>query len=80
MNLSAMLEKYRAIAGGYGRPAALAAFGLESAEVERFFSALDEDYHISRYFHFSLGAGASYQINGFAHTHVSIDQEIESIL
>ena len=80
MNLSAMLEKYRAIAGGYGRPVALEDFGLDRAQVEQVFGALDEDYHISRYFHFSLGAGATYQINGFAHTHVSIDQEIESVL
>jgi hypothetical protein len=79
MNLRDVVNKYLAIAGGYGRIAALADFGLDPAQTERFFSPLDEDYHISRFFHFTKGSGAAYKINGFEHTHVSIDAEIETI-
>jgi hypothetical protein len=58
----------------------LDALGLSAKEVEDVFSTFDEDYHISRYFHFECAAGANYQINGFPQTHVSIDAEIQSIL
>ncbi len=84
MNLSEVVKKYLAIAarngGGYGHPVALADFALDRAQIEHIFGAFDEDYHISRYFHLSRGPGATYNINGFEHTHVSIDAEIESIL
>jgi hypothetical protein len=79
MNLRDVVSKYLAIAGGYGRPAALTDFGLDSAQAERVFSAFDEDYHISRFFHFTKRSGAGYKINGFKHTHVSIDAEIETL-
>jgi hypothetical protein len=80
MNLSEVVKKYLAISGGYGRPAALSDFGLDREQTERVFGAFDEDYHISRYFHFTRGTGTRYTINGFDHTHVSIDAEIQSIL
>ena len=80
MNLREIVEKYLAIAGGYERPAALADFGFDHKEAERIFAAFDEDYHISRFFHFSSAAGTPYTINGFTYTHVSIDAEIQSIL
>jgi len=80
MNLRELVEKYLAIAGGYGRPAALADFDLDRAQTERVFAAFDEDYHISRYFHFSRITGAAYTINGFDQTHISIDAEIQNIL
>jgi hypothetical protein len=80
MNLREIVEKYLAIAGGYGRPVALADFGLDRAQTERIFAAFDEDYHISRYFHFSRVSGAAYTINGFEHTHVSIDAEVQEAL
>ena len=80
MNLREIVEKYLAIAGGYGRPVALADFGFDGAQTERVFAGLDEDYHISRYFHFSRATGTAYTINGFDHTHVSIDADIQSIL
>ncbi len=80
MNLRAVVEKYLALAGGYGQPTPLAAFGLTREEAERVFSVFDEDYHISRFFHFSRSAGESFEINGFPHTHVSIDAEIQSVL
>ena len=80
MNLSEVVKKYLAISGSYGRPAALADFGLDRVQTERVFSAFDEDYHISRYFHFSRDTGSAYTINGFGHTHVSIDTEIQVVL
>jgi len=80
MNLREVVEKYLAIAGGYGRAAALADFGFDRPQTERVFAAFDEDYHISRYFHFSRGSGDAYTINGFEHTHVSIDSEIQEVL
>ncbi len=80
MNLREIVEKYLAIAGGYGRLAALADFGLDRAQTERVFGTYDEDYHISRYFHLSRVSGTAYMINGFDHTHVSIDAEIQDVL
>lgn len=80
MELEKIIGKYLAAAGDYGRPAALAAFGLGHAEAERLFRSFDEDYHISRFFHFSNSSGESYDINGFPQTHVSIDAEIKEIL
>jgi len=79
MNLRDVVNKYLTIAGGYGRPAALAEFGFDPAQAQRLFSAFDEDYHISRFFHFTKKSGTRYKINGFEHTHVSIDPEIETI-
>ncbi len=81
MNLKQIVAKYRELAGGFGRPLALASFGLDPTQLERAFGVLDEDYHISRFFHFSSQPGArAYRINGFEHTHVAIDAEVESIL
>lgn len=88
MELRTVVDKYKALAGGFGQPVPLAAFGLSREETERVFSVYDEDYNISRFFHFSLNptteAGGppvvAYQINGFPHTHVSLDAEIEAIL
>ncbi len=93
MDLRETVEKYLAIAGGYGKAVALAAFGLSREETERRFSQLDEDYHISRFLHLNDQRAASgtpqgaagpaletYQINGFAYTHVVIDAEIKEIL
>ena len=80
MSLRELVEKYLAIAAGYERPAALADFGLDRAQTERVFAAFDEDYHISRYFHFSRANGPAYTINAFDQTHVSIDAEIQNVL
>jgi hypothetical protein len=80
MDLREAIEKYLALAGGYAKPAALAGFGLGKKETERVFSIFDEDYHISRFFHFSNTSGETFDINGFPHTHVSIDAEIQTIL
>jgi hypothetical protein len=80
MNLREVVEKYLAAAGRYGNSATLASLGLSRQEVERVFSAFDEDYHISRFFHFRNDSGVSFAINGFPQTHVSIDAEIQTIL
>jgi hypothetical protein len=80
MTLHQIVDKYLAIAGGFAFLAPLADFGMEKSEVERVFGALDEDYHISRYFHFSQVSGPAYSINGFDQTHISIDEEIQSVL
>jgi hypothetical protein len=80
MTLREIVEKYLAVAGGFAFLASLADFGMERNEVERVFGALDEDYHISRYFHFSQVSGPAYSINGFEQTHISIDEEIQSVL
>ena len=80
MTLKQLVEKYLAIAGGFAFLAPLADFGLSRAEVEHIFGAFDEDYHISRYLHFSQVSGPAYSINGFDQTHISIDEGIQSIL
>lgn len=89
LTLRELVDRYRAVAGEFGRPVALSAFGLNQAETERLFSAFDEDYHISRFFHFteepsrvgpSDASSTTYSINGFPATHVSLDSEIESLL
>ncbi len=81
-----IVETYRQLAGGFGRPLPLAAFGLSPEETERVFGIFDEDYHISRFFHFSLlpvtadRPGERYRINGFPQSHLALDAEVESIL
>lgn len=85
-SLRDVVEKYRQLAGGFGRPVALAAFEFSPEETERVFGIFDEDYHISRFFRFSLQPPAAepsaqaYRINGFPQSHVALDAEIESIL
>jgi hypothetical protein len=80
MTLREIVEKYLADAGGFGFLAPLADFGLGRAEIERTFDAFDEDYHISRYLHFSQVNGPAFNIKGFEQTHITIDSEIESVL
>lgn len=80
MSLSELVRLYRQHAGEFGRPVALSAFGLSHAEIERIFSAYDEDYHISRFFHFSEADGQKFLINGIPATHLALDAEIQEIL
>ena len=88
MDLRQIVQKYKELSSEFGKPVPLAAFGLSREDTERIFSVFDEDYHISRFFHFSLNPTTepggppivAYQINGFPHTHVSLDAEIETIL
>ncbi len=78
--LPELVARYRSLAGGFDRPVPLAAFGLSAEETERLFSAYDEDYHISRFFHFTEADGTRYSVNGEPATHVSLSEEISSIL
>jgi hypothetical protein len=80
MPLRELVDRYLSVAVQFGVPVGLSSFALSSAETERLFSSYDEDYHISRFFHFSQDSGAPLSINGFAATHVAIDSEIQSIL
>jgi hypothetical protein len=80
MTLQELVNKYRVLAGQFGQPVALSAFALTGAETERLFSGYDEDYHISRFFHFSQLDGEAFLINGIPTTHVSLDNEIQTIL
>jgi len=80
MPLRELVRLYRSHAANFGEPVPLSAFGLTLQEAERLFSGYDEDYHISRFFHFSEAIGPKFSINGFAATHVSLDPEIETIL
>lgn len=80
VSLRQLVEKYLAASGGFGKIAPLASLGLSREETEQVFAFLDEDYHISRFIHFSNAAGASYRINGFPQTHVSIDADINATL
>ena len=80
MPLCDLVRLYRCYAGRSGEPVALSAFGLTNTETERLFSGYDEDYHISRFFHFSEAAGEKFLVNGIPATHVSLDAEIETIL
>ena len=80
MPLSDLVSRYLSLAGEFGKPVALSAFQLSPAETERLFSSFDEDYHISRFFHFSESEGAKFSINGILVTHVSLNAEIQTIL
>jgi hypothetical protein len=80
MPLRELVDRYLSAAGNFGKPVALVSFGLSHPETERLFSGYEEDYHISRFFHFSQDAGTTFSINGFPATHVSLDGEIQSIL
>ena len=80
MSLQELVEKYKALAGDFGKPVALSAFALNRAETESLFSSYDEDYHISRFFHFRNEHGDKYSINGEVATHVVVDPEIRLVL
>jgi hypothetical protein len=59
MQLSDIVEKYRKLEWDLGKPVELSRFGLTREETERIFSIFDEDYHISRFFHFTNAANAA---------------------
>ena len=80
MSLQELVKRYLALAGRFGVPVALSSFSFSAAETERVFSGYDEDYHISRFFHFTEESGTKYSIDGVPATHVSLDPEIETIL
>jgi len=80
LNLREVVNRYAKLAGSFGESVALAEFGLTAEETAKLFSALDEDYHISRFFHFSTRQGVRYLISGAEVTHISIDVGIQALL
>ena len=80
MTLRQLVDRYLSLAGKFGQPVPILSFELHHPEAERLFSTYDEDYHISRFFHFSESSGEKFSINGIPATHVSLDAEIETIL
>lgn len=80
MNLRELVERYATLAKSFGEPVALSAFGLSPEETASFFTALDEDYHISRFLHFAQSEGQSYVVSGETVTHLAIDPAIHSLL
>jgi hypothetical protein len=78
--LGELVARYKSLAGTFGIPVALSGFAMTREETERVFSAYDEDYHISRFFHFSHSGGDAFTIDGETVTHVAIDADISTIL
>ena len=80
ISLRELVDRYLSLAVSFGVPVALSGFALAQVETERLLSGYDEDYHISRFFHFIHENGIPFSINGIPATHVAIDPEIQSIL
>jgi hypothetical protein len=80
MNLRELVDRYKSLVGHFGEPVALAAFGLSAEETVKLFTAIDEDYHISRFLNFEMGQGRGYQISGNPVTHVRIEEGILALL
>ena len=80
MSLQDLYRLYTSIAAKPGTPVPLSAFNLSQLETERLFSIFDEDYHISRYFHFTNEHGHKYSVNGEEVTHLVIDPSIRNTL
>ncbi len=80
-NLQQLVDKYVALAGGFGKPVELSLFQLSPEETISVFGGFDEDYHINRFLHFSSQKeGKPYRIGGEQVTHLSIDAYIKEIL
>jgi hypothetical protein len=79
-DLRQLVERYLLLAGQFGREVSLDSFGLGPEETARVFSALDEDYQISRYLKFSRQSAAEFSINGFPQTHVAFEEAILDLL
>jgi len=80
LSLQELYRLYTSIAAKPGMPVPLSEFKLSHADTERLFSTFDEDYHISRFFHFQNLQGNKYSISGEIATHVVIDPEIRLVL
>ncbi len=81
MSLKELVAHYRKIAPAFGAAVPISSFGFSLEEAERLFSGFDEDYHISRFLHFTDDVTSQrYSIDGFPVTHVAIDPEIETVL
>lgn len=87
MDLAAVVKRYLELAGGFDLPLHLSHLGLPKPEVERIFSAWDEDYQISRFLLLSrddnVGQYAEdsrvFSINGCEYTHVTLRPGIRQL-
>jgi hypothetical protein len=80
LSLHEVVDRYFALAKQWGEPVPLEAFALDPEQTIKLFSALDEDYHISRYFNFSMNHGRLYLVSGNPSTHIQIDATIRELL
>ena len=80
LSLREVVDRYLAVARKFGESVALSSFQLSPTEIQALFNVLDEDYHLSRFLHFSRVEGESYVISGARITHLSIDSGIQSML
>jgi hypothetical protein len=80
LTLRELVDRYDLLAHQSGEPVALSAFGLGDDETQSLFTTFDDDYHISRFFHFSNGEGKSYVIRGEPATHLFMDVAIRALL
>jgi hypothetical protein len=87
MDLAAVVKKYLELTGGFDLPLHLSQLGLPKAEVERLFSAWDEDYQISRFLLLSRDDNVGqypedsrvFSINGYECTHVTFRPGIRQL-
>ena len=79
LSLKEVVDRYSTLAKQGGEPVALESFALDPEETIKLFTSLDEDYHISRFLHFSTGVGQHYQIGEEQVTHVALDPAISSL-
>ena len=89
MNLKAVVEKYLAVTGGFGRPMPLAAFGLDRNQTEAMMAAWEEDYQLHRHLELvpadtagdeSPEKDARYVAGGIAYTHVVMRAAILTVI
>jgi hypothetical protein len=80
LSLKEVADLYSSLAKQWGEPVALEAFALDPEQTIKLFTALDEDYHISRFVKFSFGNGRLYLISGNPSTHIHIDAAIRELL
>ena len=89
MDLAAVVKTYLELTGGFDLSLHLSQLGLPRPEVERLFSAWDEDYQISRFMLLSrvgdeeLGAFPPdqrvFSINNYEYTHLSFRSGIQQL-
>jgi hypothetical protein len=80
LTLRDIIDRYTSLAPTFGDPVPLSAFQLSPDETTQLFSALDDDYHISRFLTFSLAEGLCYSISHSQATHIRLNPSIRDLL
>lgn len=90
MDLPAVVKRYLETTGGFDVPLHLSLLGLPRPEVERLFSAWDEDYQISRFVLLSRGRDDElegypeglrvFRVNGYESSHVTFRPGIQQLI